>query len=61
MCKQATVNVICKEGVAYVKPGASKTGSHRSRIVTAQTKTVEPYIATSQAAAMTDKIGLALE
>ena len=43
---------------AYINPGTNSTGSARSKIVTNQTRMVEPYIATSQAAAMTGSMGL---
>ncbi len=56
--KRATRQQDGQQEVAYINPGTNSTGSARSKIVTNHTRMVEPYIATSQAAAITGSMGL---
>ena len=58
--KRATRQQAGQQVVAYINPGTNSTGSARSKIVTNHTRMVEPYIATSQAAAITGSMGLSL-
>ena len=58
IAKRAIRQQAGRKSDAYINPGTNRTGSARSKIVTNHTRMVEPYIATSQAAAITGSMGL---